>query len=118
MSGKTTVTRTMRGNLTGRRGATTTGDAEAPESLTERQSDPEIPDPEIPDPEIPDPEIPDPEIPDYLSTSPTTKNIEPRIETMSEIRQPGNTADSTETLLKDAERSFSRHGVFSPCDTR
>src|SRR5664279_41306 len=108
MSGKTTVTRTMRGNLTARRGATTTGDAEAPESLTERQSDPEIPDPEIPDPEIPD----------YLSTSPTTKNIEPRIETMSEIRQPGNTADSTETLLKDAERSFSRHGVFSPCDTR
>ena len=54
----------------------------------------------------------------YLSTSPTTKNMEPRMETMSEMRHPGNTAASTETLLKDADRSFIRQGVLSPRDTR
>ena len=54
----------------------------------------------------------------YLSTSPTTKNVEPRIATMSEIRQPGSSRLSTCTLLNDAERSFSRHGTLSPRETR
>ena len=56
--------------------------------------------------------------PGYLSTSPTTKNIEPRMATMSAIRLPGSTSASTATLLNDAERSLSRHGVFSPRETR
>ncbi len=56
--------------------------------------------------------------PGYLSTSPTTKNIEPRTATMSATRQPGSTSVSTWTLPNDAERSFRRHGVFSPRDTR
>jgi hypothetical protein len=54
----------------------------------------------------------------YLSTSPTTKNIDPRIATMSGTRHPGSTCESTWTLENDAERSLSRHGVFSPRDTR
>ena len=54
----------------------------------------------------------------YLSMSPTTKNIEPRIATMSAIRLPGSTSPSTEMLLNDAERSLSRHGVLSPRETR
>ena len=37
---------------------------------------------------------------------------------MSAIRQPGSTRESTCTLLNDAERSFSRHGVLSPRETR
>ena len=49
---------------------------------------------------------------------PTTKNIEPRIATMSAMRLPGSTSPSTATLLNDAERSLSRHGVFSPRETR
>ena len=56
--------------------------------------------------------------PPYLSTSPTTKNIEPSTATMSATRQPGSTCASTCTLLNDAERSLSRHGVFSPRETR
>ena len=54
----------------------------------------------------------------YLSTSPTTKNIEPRIETMSDTSCPGSMCDNTWTLLNDAERSLSRQGVFSPRETR
>ena len=54
----------------------------------------------------------------YLSMSPTTKNIEPRIAIMSATRLPGSISESTWMLLYDAERSFIRHGVFSPCDTR
>ena len=50
--------------------------------------------------------------------SPTTKNIEPRIATMSATTQPGSISGSTEMLLNDAERSLSRHGVFSPRETR
>ena len=37
---------------------------------------------------------------------------------MSATRLPGINSDSTRTLLKDAERSFSRHGVTSPRETR
>ena len=37
---------------------------------------------------------------------------------MSATRQPGSIRDSTWTLLNDAERSFSRHGVLSPRETR
>ncbi|QIM22840.1 hypothetical protein G7075_19710 [Phycicoccus sp. HDW14] len=54
----------------------------------------------------------------YLSTSPTTKNIEPRTATMSATRQPGSSSESTWTLPNEAERSLSRHGVFSPRETR
>src|SRR6476469_7762481 len=54
----------------------------------------------------------------HLSTSPTTKNIDPRIATMSAMSWPGSISDSTETLLNDAERSLSSHGVFSPRETR
>lgn len=54
----------------------------------------------------------------YLSMSPTTKNIEPRIATMSLISVPGSSSVSTWTLPNDAERSLSRHGVFSPRETR
>ena len=57
-------------------------------------------------------------VPRYLSMSPTTKNIEPRMATMSATRWPGSISASTWMLLNDAERSFSRHGVFSPCETR
>ena len=59
-----------------------------------------------------------PEARPYLSTSPTTKNIDPSTATMSATRQPGSTFESTCTLLNDAERSLSRHGVFSPRETR
>ncbi len=54
----------------------------------------------------------------YLSTSPTTKNIEPRIATRSATTVPPTISGSTATLLNDAVRSLSRHGVFSPRDTR
>ena len=54
----------------------------------------------------------------HLSTSPTTKNIDPRIATMSATSVPGSSTLKTCTLLKEAERSLSRHGVFSPRDTR
>jgi hypothetical protein len=54
----------------------------------------------------------------HLSMSPTTKNIEPRIATMSATRQPSSTSGSTAMLLNDALRSFIRHGVFSPRETR
>ena len=54
----------------------------------------------------------------YLSTSPTTKNIEPRIATMSATSVPGSSSESTWTLLNDAERNLSRHGVYSPRETR
>jgi hypothetical protein len=39
-------------------------------------------------------DVDDPDSP-YLSTSPTTKKVDPRIATMSEIRQPGNSRLST-----------------------
>ena len=50
--------------------------------------------------------------------SPTTKNIEPRIATRSATTVPLTISGSTATLLNDAVRSFSRHGVFSPRETR
>ena len=54
----------------------------------------------------------------YLSTSPTTKKVDPSTATMSATRQPGRIRESTCTLLNDADRSFSRHGTLSPRDTR
>src|SRR5665811_842803 len=54
----------------------------------------------------------------YLSMSPTTKNIEPKMATMSATTQPVSTSGSTAMLLNDALRSFIRHGVFSPRETR
>lgn len=54
----------------------------------------------------------------YLSMSPTTKNIEPRIATMSATSVPGSSSVSAWMLLYEAERSFSRYGVFSPLLTR
>jgi hypothetical protein len=54
----------------------------------------------------------------HLSMSPTTKNIDPRIATMSPTTCPGSISESTAMLLNDAERSLSRHGVLSPRDTR
>ena len=54
----------------------------------------------------------------YLSTSPTTKNIEPSTATMSEIRHPGSSRESTCTLPNDADRSLSRYGTLSPRETR
>lgn len=54
----------------------------------------------------------------YLSMSPTTKNIDPRIATMSATSVPGSNSVSAWMLLYDAERSFSRYGVFSPLLTR
>ncbi len=54
----------------------------------------------------------------HLSMSPTTKNIEPRIATMSPTTWPGSISARTATLLNDADRSLSRHGVLSPRDTR
>jgi hypothetical protein len=57
-------------------------------------------------------------IANYLSMSPTTKNIDPKIATMSATTQPASTSGSTAMLLNDADRSFIRHGVFSPRDTR
>jgi hypothetical protein len=54
----------------------------------------------------------------YLSMSPTTKNIEPRIATRSATTVPDTISGSTATLLNDAVRSLSRHGVFSPRETR
>lgn len=59
-----------------------------------------------------------PSAPAYLSTSPTTKNIDPRIATMSETSVPGSSSVSAWMLLYEAERSFSRYGVFSPLLTR
>ncbi len=57
-------------------------------------------------------------VPGYLSMSPTTKNIDPRIATMSATSVPGSSSVSAWMLLYDAERSFSRYGVFSPLLTR
>ena len=37
---------------------------------------------------------------------------------MSATTQPVRTSGSTAMLLNDALRSFSRHGVFSPRETR
>ena len=37
---------------------------------------------------------------------------------MSATRQPSSTSGSTAMLLNDALRSFIRHGVFSPRETR
>ena len=54
----------------------------------------------------------------YLSMSPTTKNIDPRIATMSATSVPGSSSTRAWMLLYDAERSFSRYGVFSPLLTR
>ncbi len=54
----------------------------------------------------------------YLSMSPTTKNIDPRIATMSATSVPGSSSVSAWMLLYEAERSFSRYGVFSPLLTR
>ena len=50
--------------------------------------------------------------------SPTTKNTEPRTAGRSATRLPGSTSDSTCTLLNEAVRSFSRHGVLPPRETR
>src|SRR5258706_13955906 len=46
----------------------------------------------------------------YLSMSPTTKNIEPRIAIRSGTRQPGSNLDSACTLANEAVRSLGRHG--------
>lgn len=54
----------------------------------------------------------------YLSMSPTTKNSDPRIATMSATSVPGSSSTSAWMLLYEAERSFSRYGVFSPLLTR
>ena len=54
----------------------------------------------------------------YLSTSPTTKKVDPSTATMSATRQPGRIRESTCTLLNDADRSFSLQGTLSPRDTR
>lgn len=54
----------------------------------------------------------------YLSMSPTTKNSDPRIATMSATSVPGSSSTSAWMLLNEAERSFSRYGVFSPLLTR
>ncbi len=54
----------------------------------------------------------------YLSMSPTTKKSEPRIATMSATSVPGSSSTNAWMLLNEAERSFSRYGVFSPLDTR
>ena len=54
----------------------------------------------------------------YLSMSPTTKNMLPRMAIMSGIIVPGSSAGRAEMLLKLAERSLSRHGVLSPRETR
>lgn len=50
--------------------------------------------------------------------SPTTKNSDPRIATMSATSVPGSSSTSAWMLLNEAERSFSRYGVFSPLLTR
>ena len=55
---------------------------------------------------------------DYLSMSPTTKNMLPRMATMSATTWLVRIWGSTAMLLKDAERSFMRQGVLSPRDTR
>ncbi len=54
----------------------------------------------------------------HLSMSPTTKKNDPRMATMSATSVPGSSSVSAWMLLNDAERSFSRYGVFSPLDTR
>lgn len=56
--------------------------------------------------------------PVYLSMSPTTKNSDPRIATMSATSVPGSSSARAWMLLYEAERSFSRYGVFSPLLTR
>lgn len=53
----------------------------------------------------------------HLSMSPTTKNIDPKIATMSAKSCPLITSPRHAMLLNDAERNFNRHGVFSPRDT-
>lgn len=50
--------------------------------------------------------------------SPTTKNSDPRIATMSATSVPGSSSVSAWMLLYEADRSFSRYGVFSPLLTR
>jgi hypothetical protein len=54
----------------------------------------------------------------HLSTSPTTKNIEPRTAIMSGMRQPVMSVESAWTFEYEAERSLSRYGVLSPRLTR
>lgn len=54
----------------------------------------------------------------YLSMSPTTKNSDPRIATMSATSVPGSSSTRAWMLLYEAERSLSRYGVFSPLLTR
>lgn len=51
----------------------------------------------------------------YLSMSPTTKNSDPRIATMSATSVPGSSSTSAWMLLNEAERSFSRYGSSRPC---
>jgi hypothetical protein len=53
----------------------------------------------------------------YLSTSPTTKKIEPRIEMRSGTSVPGSIAGITLTFEKDAVRIFSRYGCSLPSPT-
>jgi hypothetical protein len=50
--------------------------------------------------------------------SPTTKNSDPRIATMSATRVPGSSSVRAWMLLYEAERSLRRYGVFSPLLTR
>src|SRR5690242_8603245 len=54
----------------------------------------------------------------HRSMSPTTKNIEASTVTRSATRVPGSTATSADTLLNDAVRIASRHGVVWPRETR
>ena len=54
----------------------------------------------------------------YLSMSPTTKNMLPRMAIMSATMVLGSNSGRTEMLLKLAERSFRRQGVLSPRETR
>src|SRR5437870_2244293 len=53
----------------------------------------------------------------YLSMSPTTKKIEPRIAMRSGTSVPGRIAGSTLTFEKLAVRIFSRYGSFFPLPT-
>ena len=46
------------------------------------------------------------------------RTVDPRIATMSATSVPGSSSVSAWMLLYDAERSFSRYGVFSPLQTR
>src|SRR5204862_3799247 len=53
----------------------------------------------------------------YLSMSPTTKKIEPRIAMRSGTNVPGRIAGSTLMFEKLAVRIFSRYGSFLPLPT-